>query len=360
MIRAATCGLVALAVLASGCSARSAASPAGSQRPVTGSHGSASQRNTSPVGVTTRSQPGCTTAVQQARSLAAADVAAEKVPGRPFGVAVTANGRWAFVSLGPTVGVFRIGSSALPLLVRRIQKSAGVMLGNGLSPDNRYLLAANGGTGAAVLSAPLAEHGGQGAILGTLSARGGSPGGAIEAAVSPDGRYAFVSLEYAFEIAVFSLRRVQSGGVGQAAYVGSVPAQLAPVGLALSPEGRWLYSTSEAEGPATNVGSLTVIDVAKAETDPAHSTVARVPAGCNPVRVVTSADGSVVWVTARASDAVLAFSPANCGPTRRMPCWPMCGSVSCQWAWRWSEAAPGSWSRTPTGSASAARPPAWR
>jgi len=54
-----------------------------------------------------------------------------------------------------------------------------------------------------------------------------------------------------------------------------------------------------------------MIDVAKAETDPAHSTVARVPAGCNPVRVVTSADGSVVWVTARASDAVLAFSASK-------------------------------------------------
>jgi DNA-binding beta-propeller fold protein YncE len=36
--------------------------------------------------------------------------------------------------------------------------------------------------------------------------------------------------------------------------------------------------------------------------------ISRVAAGCNPVRVITSADGSVVWVTARASDALLAFS----------------------------------------------------
>jgi len=39
--------------------------------------------------------------------------------------------------------------------------------------------------------------------------------------------------------------------------------------------------------------------------------VARVAAGCSPVRVITSADGSVVFVTARGSDALLAFSAAR-------------------------------------------------
>jgi DNA-binding beta-propeller fold protein YncE len=36
-----------------------------------------------------------------------------------------------------------------------------------------------------------------------------------------------------------------------------------------------------------------------------------VSAGCQPVRVITSADGSVVWVTARASDTLLGFSAAR-------------------------------------------------
>jgi DNA-binding beta-propeller fold protein YncE len=38
--------------------------------------------------------------------------------------------------------------------------------------------------------------------------------------------------------------------------------------------------------------------------------VATVAAGCNPVRVITSADGREVWVTARASDDLLCFSAA--------------------------------------------------
>jgi DNA-binding beta-propeller fold protein YncE len=39
--------------------------------------------------------------------------------------------------------------------------------------------------------------------------------------------------------------------------------------------------------------------------------VATVDAGCSPVRVITSADGGVVWVTARGSDRLLGFSAAR-------------------------------------------------
>jgi DNA-binding beta-propeller fold protein YncE len=84
------------------------------------------------------------------------------------------------------------------------------------------------------------------------------------------------------------------------------------VGMAVSPDGRWLYATSEvmAQKPNGDVGTLTVINLARAETDLAASVVATVAAGCNPVRVITSADGREVWVTARASDDLLCFSAA--------------------------------------------------
>jgi DNA-binding beta-propeller fold protein YncE len=65
-----------------------------------------------------------------------------------------------------------------------------------------------------------------------------------------------------------------------------------------------------AQTPQGNVGTLTVVSVARADTDPAASVVATVAAGCNPVRVITSADGREVWVTARASDDLLCFSAA--------------------------------------------------
>ncbi len=120
-----------------------------------------------------------------------------------------------------------------------------------------------------------------------------------------------MSLEASDQIAVFNLAKALASGFSSNAYVGAIPTQAAPVGLAFSPDGRWLYATSEDQSPATESGTLAVISVNRAESDPGDSVIARVTAGCNPVRVITSASGSVVWVTARASDALLAFSAAR-------------------------------------------------
>jgi DNA-binding beta-propeller fold protein YncE len=228
----------------------------------------------------------------------------------PFGVAVTAGGSWGFSSISRGLGVFQLSAGHAPVLLRTIALPATSAAGITLSPDGRLLLVADGETGAVVVSVPAAESGANGAVLGTLSA-GSQPAGAIEVAVSPDGRYAYVSLEDDDEIAVFNLTAALSHGFGRGAYVGAIPTQIAPVGLAFAPDGRWLYSTSEARNAGSQVGTLEVINVARAESHPARSVVARVQAGCNPVRVTTSADGSVVWVTARASDALLAFSAAT-------------------------------------------------
>jgi DNA-binding beta-propeller fold protein YncE len=186
----------------------------------------------------------------------------------------------------------------------------------------RYLGAAAAGGGAVVISVSRAEQGNAGTYLGTLN--GPVNGGAIEVAVSPDGRFAFVSLEDSAVIAVFNLQRALAEDFGATDFVGTIPVGLAPVGLAVSPDGRWLYATSElavgarpspgarsSGGPLGGEGTLTVIDLRRAETDPAGSVVSVVQAGCSPVRVITSADGSMVWVTARESDRLLGFSAAR-------------------------------------------------
>jgi DNA-binding beta-propeller fold protein YncE len=267
--------------------------------------------------------PGCSTAAAPGPALRTVSTPMEAVPGTPFGVAATADGRWSFVSLPGTgtVGVYRIGGPALPSLVRRAYTGQ-QLLGEALTRDGRYLLAADDGGGAAVISVSRAEQGGAGALLGTLSSPAG--GGAIEVALSPDGRFAFVSLENSAAIAVFSLRQALTHGFGRPDFVGTIPVGLAPVGMAVSPDGRWLYATSEIAlgarpspgtrtpgAPLGGQGTLTVISLHRAETDPAASVVSTVDAGCSPVRVITSVDGSVVWVTARESDRLLGFSAAR-------------------------------------------------
>ena len=54
-----------------------------------------------------------------------------------------------------------------------------------------------------------------------------------------------------------------------------------------------------------------MINVRRAEIDPANAVRANVTAGCGPVRVAASPDGHSVWVTARESNALLRFSTSQ-------------------------------------------------
>jgi DNA-binding beta-propeller fold protein YncE len=265
-----------------------------------------------PVALPTRSlpSPDCSTETARAPRLHSARTAMVNLPGTPFGVVVTPDGRWAFVTLINSVEVLRLGPSLAPVKVRVIPlPAASPAEGETLTADGRYLLAA-AGSGAVVISATRAEQGLPGAVLGTLSDPAGGAG-AIEVAASPDGRYAFVTEEASQRAAVFNLHRALTEGFGPADYAGAIPLGIAPVGMAVSPDGRWLYATSEiASRSAGMQGTLSIISLPQAETSPAASVVATVPAGCNPVRVVASADGREVWVTARASDDLLCFSAA--------------------------------------------------
>jgi DNA-binding beta-propeller fold protein YncE len=281
-------------------------------------------RSTAPASLTLPDRallsPGCSTATAKSPLLSGVSTAMVPVSGNPFGVAVTPDGRWAFVADGGSIDVLRTGSPLAPVKVATIPVQAttapagtvgvGPLLGETLTPDGRYLLAATGG-GAVVVSVARAEQGRRDAVLGTMSDPGGGDG-AIEVAVSPDGDFAFVTQEDSLRVAVFNLHRALTHGFGPGDLVGTIPVGVAPVGMAISPDGRWLYVTSEvmAQKPQGNVGTLTVVNVARAEADPAASVVATVAAGCNPVRVITSADGREVWVTARASDDLLCFSAA--------------------------------------------------
>ncbi len=320
-MRLSGCPAIATAVLAlalAACSSTPRAAPA------------PRSASTSPV-VSSVAAPGCSAASAPGRQLPAEAGPVSPVPGDPFGVVVTADGRWSFVSLvpngsGSALGVFADTGSVNSRLDPADSRFSGTGLGMTLTPDGRYLLAANG-SGATVVSAQAAEQGSGNAVLGTLSSGGrGSAGGAIEVATSRDGRFAFVSLEDSGKIAVFSLQQALASHLRTSGFVGDVPTGVAPVGLAVSPNGDWLYSTSELKSFSElrraahsgsqsldlgGQGTLAVISVRKAETDPAHAIVSTVTAGCSPVRVITSTSGGTVWVTARGSDMLLGFSASR-------------------------------------------------
>jgi DNA-binding beta-propeller fold protein YncE len=155
--------------------------------------------------------------------------------------------------------------------------------------------------------------------------------GSVYVNTTSDDRFLFVSDENVETITVINLQRARAEGFKQTAVVGKIPVGLAPIALTFSPDGRWLYTTSEIapdsfgwpveckpEGadPATAKprfpqGAIILVDVQKATSDPAHAAVARVPAGCSPVRLAIAPGGERVYVTARNNNALLAFDTAK-------------------------------------------------
>jgi DNA-binding beta-propeller fold protein YncE len=230
------------------------------------------------------------------------------VGGKPFGVAITADGKYSFISTGNDVVVLNNrGGSLAPAPVATIP-AQGAKKGEAITPDGKYLLAA-AGSGAYVISVPEAEAGDGGAVLGTLTSPHGAGAAGVE--VSPDNRYAFVTLQDSAEVAVFDLRKSLAEGFGQSGLVGTVPVGQDPVGIAQSPDGRWLYVAQEGTQTPPAEGRLYVLSASRAETDPGKAVQTSAVAGCGPARVIVSGNGDEVWVTDRESNALVAFSAAK-------------------------------------------------
>jgi DNA-binding beta-propeller fold protein YncE len=245
------------------------------------------------------------------------------VPGHPFSAIATADNCWLFVSIDSdkddgAIAVLRNKDGLFALDHTFALKSN--VYGESLSHDGTLLLvAANDDT--AVLDVARLEQAEAHPLLGML--HNGAHAGAIYTAVSLDDKLLFVSNERAQSISVFDLAKARSNDSRDDALIGRIATAIAPVGLAFSPDGRWLYATSQsmpataktqatckAEGQGGRVhppGLLFRIDLAKAASDPAHAVAAALPAGCNPVRVAVSPSGKQLWVTARGDNSMLRF-----------------------------------------------------
>jgi DNA-binding beta-propeller fold protein YncE len=254
------------------------------------------------------------------------------LPGRPFSVTASRDGNWVFVSLlggrQATTGIAVLQRNAGQLALKRVIPIQDGAAGIVLTHDEKALIAAAGDS-VVVLDISRVMSGSGDPVIAKFS--DGADAGSIYVNVTADDKLLFVSDEGAQTITVIDLPRVRSSGYDAAALLGKIPVGVAPIALTFSPDDRWLYTTSEGaspdwgwpstetpEGPNRDradlkvpAGAVVVIDVAKARTDPAHSVVARVPAGASPVRMTISPDGRFIYVTARGSNALLMFDTAK-------------------------------------------------
>jgi DNA-binding beta-propeller fold protein YncE len=231
------------------------------------------------------------------------------LPGNPFMALPSADGSVLFV----TVQMPREQPNRLYVFRRHAgrfnQAEAirvdGLPAGLALSPDGETLVIADGDRYAEIATGSITGS----PALSYLNA--GSDSALIEVVTSADGNYAFFSNESRSTIDVVRLRP-------QLSLVSSIGVERAPVGLDRSPDGRYLYATSElsssgigACGNGMPAGRLSAIDVSLAQTDPRRALIASASAGCDPVRVAGSPDGRVLWVTVRGANRLATFDAAK-------------------------------------------------
>jgi DNA-binding beta-propeller fold protein YncE len=278
--------------------------------------------------------PGSARAAQAGCGLPLADsVVFVPVPGNPFQALPSADGCWLFVALNsdsaPQTGIAVLHRGNGAATVTRMVPLASGPAGMALTHDGALLLV-SADDHVYFLDVARLTSGAGDPIVGQMS--DGPTAGSVYVNVTTDDHFVFVSDERASAITVIDLPKARASKFAPGAVVGRIPVGRAPIALSFSPDERYLYTTSEvapndwgwpaackpegrmgamANGPVFPPGALIVVDVARAQTDPAHAVLARVPAGCSPVRLALSARGDRAYVTARNSNAVLAFDTAK-------------------------------------------------
>lgn len=256
------------------------------------------------------------------------------IAGHPFAALPTPDEQHLFVSVTASNPSERTGVAVFACRAGRYAPAGFVPVeasptGMTMTHDGKLLVVADDDH-VAFVDVQRAIAGASGALTGYFKDVEDDDSGAVYANVSPDDKLLFVSDETNQTITVIDLARARSAGFTRAAILGTIPTGNAPIALTFTKDARYLLTTSQRarrtddlaaackpEGaPATAAvtnppGLIIVVDVAKAATDPEHSVVAKVPAGCSPVRMALSADGSTAWVTARNSNAALGFSVAK-------------------------------------------------
>ncbi|WP_430392167.1 YncE family protein [Dyella sp. 20L07] len=248
------------------------------------------------------------------------------VPGHPFAAVPSPDDCWLFVSLdvskeqGALVILKNTGDG---FVTDRVVPLTAPGFGEAMSPDGAMLAVTEGATVEVFDAGRLTRHEAP-AVLATLAE--GQDAGATYAAMSPDSKLLFVSDEYAKRVSVFDLTKVREGQGRGSPLVGRVPAGLAPVGLAVSPDGRWLYVTSQVGPPVSGgkvckpenkeakphpEGLLLRVNVEALASDASHAIAGVLHAGCNPVRVALSPSGQDLWISARGDDALLRLQPTD-------------------------------------------------
>jgi DNA-binding beta-propeller fold protein YncE len=209
------------------------------------------------------------------------------------------------VSLGNSNKVEVLGNAGPVLNVLRTIKVEGTAMGEALTTDGDYLVVADG-AGASVISVHTAIGRGLHPVVRQLTAPGLT--GAAQVAVSPNSYYAFVLYPAQNELAVFNLSSAENPGFHGKLLVRTISI---PQPDSIAVWGDWLYVVSRGTQSGSGSGALSALSLPAAVQSQGSVPRHTAPAGCSPDAVITSADGTTVWVTAKDSNELLGYSAAR-------------------------------------------------
>jgi len=257
-----------------------------------------------------------------------------QLPGHPFSTVASADGCWLFVSVTTAnpksedgVALLRRSRGTVELV--KVFSVEGEPTGMTLTHDGKVLIVADGEY-VVFMDAAKMIAGGSDVVLGYLR-DDDNYAASVYVNTSKDDRLLFVSDEAIEAITVIDLSKARAEGFKESSIIGKIPVGNAPIALTFSPDGRWLYTTSQiapenykwpieckpegSRDPNAAAkypqGALIVVDVERARTDPSNSVAAKIPAGCSPVRLAMTPGGDRVFITARNSNALLGFDTSK-------------------------------------------------
>lgn len=243
------------------------------------------------------------------------------LPANPFRAVFSSDEKAIFVSLNTGIGVLKKADDGSWSFVRTVPLKgdpAGIVLDH-----DGHLLIVAASDGVAWLDTSKLINGDPDPVSGSDYYDRGA--GAVDVNITPDDRFLFVSDEAKRRITVIDFDKARRPETLPVAIVGTIPVGIAPISLVFSPDHSTLYNTSEVAAadfgwPADRApegrrnpkrlvpqGAVIAIDVGRAESDPTHAVLSRLPAGPSPVRLVLSDDGTDAYVSVRGGNAVYFF-----------------------------------------------------
>jgi DNA-binding beta-propeller fold protein YncE len=212
----------------------------------------------------TRAQPSAGTQLSGCNAPLASPSVTVAVPQRPFAIESTTDGCWIFVSVsylsrsGDDGGIQvlkrqggRIEMVRMVTVAPRCditKEYCPAPAGIALTHDGKLLVVA-AGTSVLILDVARLIDGRENPIVGKFDAEEGKFVQSVYANVTRDDKLLFVSQEGARAITVIDLERARANGFKADAILGTIPVGDAPIALTFSPDGKWLYTTSESASP---------------------------------------------------------------------------------------------------------------